>query len=70
MKDSSNKCGYVRAYGNPCQNGEACGEHYNKKCKCGGEAVKECETAGSMTCGAPLCMFGHDCNGRGNHPHY
>lgn len=45
------RCGAPAPFGAPF-----CPEHEARKCAvCGGQAVKECDTAGSLVCGTPLC---------------
>jgi len=63
-------CGYDLAWVGRCKNspvdGEIfCKEHINKKCvMCGEQAYRECPTASSLLCGAPLCSHcRHDCMG-------
>jgi hypothetical protein len=34
---------------------DRCPEHRAVKCRCGAPATRECDVAGSLVCGRPLC---------------
>lgn len=57
-------CKYVLAWIGKCGaecDGDFCKKHQGIKCSsCGGQATGECEDAGSLVCGSPLC---DDCEG-------
>lgn len=42
-----------------------CEKHAKNKCWCGAPAVRDCEIAGSLVCGAPLCAD-HGCSYKGH----
>lgn len=52
-------CRYDRAWMGQCRADAGptgfCSEHEGKACWCGSQAVRECEIASSLVCGAPLC---------------
>lgn len=48
-------CGFDIAWIGPCKNLTPC-HHDSIKCvSCGEKATRECPSAGSLVCGAPLC---------------
>ena len=55
------QCDFIRAWVGTCNNptveGDAkCPDHSGKTCvECGHPAETECDNAGSLVCGAPLC---------------
>ena len=63
---SAELCGFKRAWTSPCnlpklEGEEVCSVHIDKKCWCGGQAVKECSVASSFVCGTPTCAD-HECH--------
>lgn len=49
-------CGFLKAWVGRCRNPKPCAVHASERCwKCNGLAVKNCERAGVLVCGAPEC---------------
>lgn len=53
------KCIYVKPWIGSCNatthEGSFCPEHLGEKCRCGAQATRGCDNAGSLVCGMPLC---------------
>lgn len=50
-------CQFLVAWVGYCGKGtdKLCAEHKQEKCRCGKQAWRQCDNAGSLVCGAPLC---------------